>query len=197
MRFTVRIPEEVEKSRKPFQQLPGGAGNVVQDTVYLQPPVLLDICCSFSKALPVWCLGSTLPPLSSARAAKSSRCFSSSTPLFPFCHGPPPAPTPAMGMGLSDCARGSCSVHPTFWFSSPPTPHLGFKFKGTLKEALCDWAVIIQGTVTTWAELLHQPILLATRHSMYGCLWVRPQFSVPFAVAGEAGLRVTCVTAGL
>lgn len=109
---------------------------------------------------------------------------------------PPPRPPP-WGWGFLTALGAAASVHPTFWFSSPPTPHLGFKFKGTLKEALCDWAVIIQGTVTTWAELLHQPILLATRHSMYGCLWVRPQFSVPFAVAGEAGLRVTCVTAGL
>lgn len=104
---------------------------------------------------------------------------------------------PPWGRSFLTALGAAARVHPTFWFSSPPTPHLGFKFKGTLKEALCDWAVTIQGTVTTWAELLHQPISLATRHSMYGRLWVRPQFSVQSAVAGEAGLRVTCVTAGL
>lgn len=62
-----RIHEEVGKSRKQFQQLPGGAGNVTQDTVYLQPPVFLDIasavgiCCSLSIALPIWWLSYSLP----------------------------------------------------------------------------------------------------------------------------------------
>ena len=43
MRCAVGIHEEVGKRRKQFQQPPGGAGNVTEDTVYLQPPVFLDV----------------------------------------------------------------------------------------------------------------------------------------------------------
>lgn len=113
-------------------------------------------------------------------------CFQILTALL-FLYAVVPAlswPPLPRGQGFLTALSMSAHFPPTFWFSFPPPPHpIGFQFKWNLKEVLCDWPIIIQETLTHGAELLHQPISLATGHSRYGCLWVRPQCSVQSAVA--------------
>lgn len=112
MRCVVRIHEEVGKSRKQFQQLPGGAGNVTQNIVYLQPPVLLDIAsaagiwCSLTIALPILWLSCTLrllPPL----GRPQPRCISFSTPLLLLRRG-----SHSLESGLPDSSLGVCPSLP-------------------------------------------------------------------------------------
>lgn len=183
MRFTVRIPGEAGRSRKPLEQLPGGAGHVTPDTGHLQPPVPLDSASAGGRHLllapsqrsasaVVAGYALPLPPL---RAARSSLRF--------FPSRGPRSPPVAGWTGLSHSSLGTCPFLRHLLTQTDPRAGLRSWERGF--AWLASPGQLGHGD-PCGAQLWQRRLSLATGRPMYGCRWGGRQFPAQRAVAREA-----------